>query len=251
MQSLVNSSRKEMRGQVVRLWLRETVHCVRVGEALLFLDLEAGSYRAVVESPEMRVRALSSAAATDGAIDQLEFGVDDTTQLDELIQVGLLTGTAPRARRSTPVQVSRLLLPQDNPLAARKPALLHSALSFARAFAFVALRRRHLDLGRQSARLRQRKARASRQTAATDIGQLRALMRHFYDLRTLVYSADKHCLFDSLIVSHYLLGLHIQPTFVVGVRTRPFGGHCWVQHGDYVINDSPDRVQGYTPILSI
>lgn len=39
--------------------------------------------------------------------------------------------------------------------------------------------------------------------------------------------------------------------WVFGVRTWPFAAHCWLQIGDAVLDDEPDRVGVYTPIMVI
>lgn len=37
--------------------------------------------------------------------------------------------------------------------------------------------------------------------------------------------------------------------WVFGVRTWPFRAHCWLEHSGMVLNDDPDVVRAYTPIL--
>ncbi|ANC54254.1 MAG: lasso peptide biosynthesis B2 protein [Alphaproteobacteria bacterium] len=39
--------------------------------------------------------------------------------------------------------------------------------------------------------------------------------------------------------------------WVFGVRTWPFSAHCWLQVGDAVLDDEPDRVAVYTPIMVV
>ncbi|WP_157677972.1 lasso peptide biosynthesis B2 protein [Brevundimonas diminuta] len=39
--------------------------------------------------------------------------------------------------------------------------------------------------------------------------------------------------------------------WVFGVRTWPFAAHCWLQIGDAVLDDEPDRVAVYTPIMVV
>ncbi|HCY01912.1 MAG TPA: lasso peptide biosynthesis B2 protein, partial [Erythrobacter sp.] len=34
-------------------------------------------------------------------------------------------------------------------------------------------------------------------------------------------------------------------------RSDPFGAHCWVQHGEAVLNDTAEEVLRYTPILVV
>lgn len=40
------------------------------------------------------------------------------------------------------------------------------------------------------------------------------------------------------------------PLWIFGVRTWPFGAHCWLQVDDLVIGDTLDRVRFYTPIMA-
>lgn len=39
--------------------------------------------------------------------------------------------------------------------------------------------------------------------------------------------------------------------WVFGVRTWPFSAHCWLQLGDAVLDDQPDRIAVYTPIMVV
>ncbi len=50
---------------------------------------------------------------------------------------------------------------------------------------------------------------------------------------------------------HFLGAEGIHPDWVFGVKTEPFDAHCWVQHGEIVLNDAPDRVRQYSPILVV
>lgn len=57
-----------------------------------------------------------------------------------------------------------------------------------------------------------------------------------------------HCLSHSIAVAHALLAQGAPALLVIGVRTRPFGAHAWVQLGELVVNDSIDNVRDFTPI---
>lgn len=49
-----------------------------------------------------------------------------------------------------------------------------------------------------------------------------------------------------------LLGAHgLTVDWVFGVRTWPFGAHCWLQGDDLVIGDRLERIVRYTPILRV
>jgi len=77
------------------------------------------------------------------------------------------------------------------------------------------------------------------------------LLSSFFRWRIWFYTAYRRCLFDSLVLSVFLTKRMISCTFVIGVSTKPFAAHAWVQIGECVLNDSVEHVQTYTPILVI
>ena len=100
--------------------------------------------------------------------------------------------------------------------------------------------------------VRNRKAaRAARGLREADPVRLRALVSAFTRLRPLFYTLRSACLLDSLTMVHFLGAEGIHPDWVFGVKTEPFDAHCWVQHGEVVLNDEPDRVRQYSPILVV
>jgi hypothetical protein len=100
--------------------------------------------------------------------------------------------------------------------------------------------------------IRDRKtARAARGLGEADPVRLRALVSAFTRLRPLFYTLRSACLLDSLTMVHFLGAEGIHPDWVFGVKTEPFDAHCWVQHGEVVLNDAPDRVRQYSPILIV
>jgi Transglutaminase-like superfamily len=94
-------------------------------------------------------------------------------------------------------------------------------------------------------------ARAARGLREADPVRLRALVSAFTRLRPLFYTLRSACLLDSLTMVHFLGAEGIHPDWVFGVKTEPFDAHCWVQHGEVVLNDAPDRVRQYSPILIV
>ena len=59
------------------------------------------------------------------------------------------------------------------------------------------------------------------------------------------------CLMRSLQQRLYLTARGHGVAWVFGVRTWPFEAHCWLQAGDVVLDDTPGRVRGFTPILVV
>lgn len=99
--------------------------------------------------------------------------------------------------------------------------------------------------------VRDRKARQAHSGPEADPVRLRALVTAFARLRPLFYTLRSACLLDSLTLVHFLAAEGIHPDWVFGVKTEPFDAHCWVQQGEAVLNDAPDRVRQYSPILVV
>lgn len=100
--------------------------------------------------------------------------------------------------------------------------------------------------------VRDRRARYSAGGAqAADPSGLSSLVTTFARLRPLFYTLRSACLLDSLTLLHFLSAEGIHPDWVFGVKTEPFDAHCWVQQGELLLNDVPDRVRQYSPILVV
>jgi len=59
------------------------------------------------------------------------------------------------------------------------------------------------------------------------------------------------CLYRAWLLRRLLRTAGQDATWVFAVKTWPFGAHCWLQVGDAVLDDDPDRVNRYTPILAV
>ena len=70
-------------------------------------------------------------------------------------------------------------------------------------------------------------------------------------LRPFVFTARDKCLQDSLALIGFLASEGLFPHWVIGVKTRPFGAHSWVQLGPTVLNDHHDHVRQFVPILVV
>jgi len=70
-------------------------------------------------------------------------------------------------------------------------------------------------------------------------------------LRPLLLTANEKCLFDSLAMVGFLAAENLYPRWVIGVKTRPFGAHAWVQAGNTVLNDQHEYVRQFRPILAV
>jgi len=70
-------------------------------------------------------------------------------------------------------------------------------------------------------------------------------------LRPFAFSAHRNCLHDSLALVAFLAAEGAFPRWVIGVKTRPFGAHSWVQMGTTVLNDQHEMVRQFRPILVV
>lgn len=80
---------------------------------------------------------------------------------------------------------------------------------------------------------------------------MRAAVGAYEKLRPLVFTARDRCLHDSLALVGFLAAEGMFPRWVIGVQTHPFGAHSWVQSDETVLNDHPDRVRRFRPILVV
>lgn len=84
-----------------------------------------------------------------------------------------------------------------------------------------------------------------------DDQRLRDAVAAFETLRPLLFTARDKCLFDSLALVSFLASEGLAAQWVVGVKTRPFAAHSWVQVGSVVLNDLHEHVRSFKPILVV
>ncbi|MFG6432869.1 lasso peptide biosynthesis B2 protein [Roseateles sp. LYH14W] len=87
--------------------------------------------------------------------------------------------------------------------------------------------------------------------ASCPSADLRRAVSSYHRLRPLIMTSQDKCLHDSLTLVRFLATRSLYPRWVIGVRTRPFAAHSWVQAGSTVLNDLHERVRGFTPILVV
>ncbi|CAM4164252.1 lasso peptide biosynthesis B2 protein [Roseateles saccharophilus] len=85
----------------------------------------------------------------------------------------------------------------------------------------------------------------------TNPEHMRAAVASYLRLRPFLFTAHDRCLHDSLTLVRFLATKRLFPRWVIGVRTRPFAAHSWVQSGPIVLNDVYEHARDYTPILVI
>jgi hypothetical protein len=108
---------------------------------------------------------------------------------------------------------------------------------------------RFVSLERIVLRMRKRKL-GAHAPHLQDAG-LVSLVKIYRRLSPLLFSTREFCLRDSLVLVEFLASYRVFPTWIIGVRTRPFGAHAWVQQGSTVLSDTLEHVETFTPILAV
>jgi Transglutaminase-like superfamily len=167
----------------------------------------------------------------------------------ELLTRGILT-TSRTPTPPTPATTPTTALTVASFGVARTRIPLGHAVQFAIAFVVVALRLRRNGLASLVDWLRRHQSSIQPGHSVTH-DFIVARLGSFLWLRTWCYTAQRRCLLDSLVLSVYLTRGMVPCTFVIGVATKPFVAHAWVQIAGSVLNDTVEHVQEFGPILSV
>jgi hypothetical protein len=214
-------------------------------DGAVFLDVKHDRYVGLEHSKAQILRRFLSECPNDEEADALG---------KELVAAGLLT--IDHHSRQRPIGVASIDAP-DNLLVdsfdddVPRPSILHITRFLAACVTVWG----HLRLGsleRALARAERCKARLRQSARSADLKTAREATRVFMHLRTFIYTAHDHCLFDSLVLSNYLQRFGVLSSCVFGVRTLPFGAHCWVQVEKSLLTEtSAEYVANFSPILVI
>jgi len=224
------------------------------GQHVVLMDLERDKYVAVAPADRLaawvRGWPIRSMHAPDSPDD------DDAgarTLVSQMLAHGMLVSDPHVGKPAVPVssvRAARTLVEFDLEDRPRTEAVL--LWRFGRSYlqAQLSLKLRPIQAIVETVRNR-RTAHTRPGLGDVDLVRLRALVGTFTRLRPLFYTLRSACLLDSLTLVHFLGAEGIHPDWVFGVKTDPFDAHCWVQHGEVVLNDAPDRVRQYSPILIV
>lgn len=72
-----------------------------------------------------------------------------------------------------------------------------------------------------------------------------------YEAASKITAVHDQCLAWGLTLRKFLRNRSQPVSCIVGVSTRPFRAHCWVQTRNALVNDRYDYVRNFTPILSL
>jgi hypothetical protein len=222
--------------------LRKGLSCCEVDDRLVFLDLEADRY---FQLPAHLDTALLAALRGDARQD---------AEIDSLVAKRILirspnpppssptTSIAPPSRSAVEQRTSA---PDFDPITALEVvAITLSTL--------LQLKTRRLDrLIESLVAHRERMTMGSLSNASPhDMEQLLASAAMFRKARACV-PVEPCCLPDSIALVRFLARRRLPAAIVFGVALDPFAAHCWVQTGDWVLNDTVGNVMAHTPIRSV
>ncbi len=230
-------------------FLSPDVHVCVTADQVVFLDIADGRYlglpieRACTLRPLIHGWPVGDDCSPDGP------GIDNTL-IRSLAKRGLITRDAARGKAATPVVVDLQNAWHSDRWLRHAPIVrTRHVLQFVTAVTYASCALRWMKLSRIVNRIRQRKLKSA--GTPVDEDQLTQLMGIYGRLRPLLYTRKDACLLHALSVLEFLAHYRIFPDLVIGVRTRPFRAHCWLQHNGLALTDTPLHLSRLTPIVLI
>ena len=225
---------------------------VSLGERhCIVLDLDNDSYlaipRDVAEALGPWLQGWNELADKRRPIPMLSMPLDVATLVQQLLDRGLITTDATDGKAVTLPEVEQPIatLVEDQ----RRYASAKYAIQFLISASMAHFQLKHRSMKDIVHWVRDTKARDAR-SQVVGIEDMARLVSVFNSLRPM-FPRDYLCLFDSLALLHFLVHYGVHPQWVFGVRADPFGAHCWLQENNVILNDTPDVICAYTPIMTV
>lgn len=236
----------------MKYWLPQHVYLCAVQDSVVFLDVRRDKYFGL-GGKEMRALAAVVPAWPNASKhpDEPPISANDSVRVAEVfVRKGLLTPDETAGKPATPVvldlggfmRAAGDGLEQTPIIRPRHVALFVLAC----VSTLWALRFRSLE--QIVERVKARKQSAVPAAGSQDI---EALVQIFRRLRCYLFTARGHCLFHALALTGFLARQNKFPTWVIGVRTTPWGAHSWVQQDSVVLDATPEEIRFFTPILAV
>lgn len=222
--------------------LRESISYCSVDGSLIFLDLDEDRYFRLSRRLE---KMFLACLCSDG---------QSEVDMGELVRQNILTSSLDADSMS---HASVIAAPSLSAIEHRSSAPKLDALTLLEVLATVyttQLQLRARPLNRIIAGLI-----AFRQHMATHIpftpngshaDQLIESSNAFVHARRYV-PVETSCLLDSIALVKFLARRRLSSDLIFGVTHHPFAAHCWVQAGDWVMNDTVGNVIAHTPIRKV
>jgi hypothetical protein len=231
--------------------LSRHAYCCEVEGGAVILELATGRYVGIDTKYLHDLRSRVSNWPKRNDIDPGTECVPDAESegiIARLHARGILTTRNTPGRSTLSLAATAALIPSESWM--RGGPAVKCFFQFAMSLLIVSLRYRNKTLASMVNWLseNQRSIHLARRDATSY--EVERLVASFSRLRIWFYTADRHCLFDSLVLAVFLTRLTVPCTFAIGVSTKPFLAHSWVQVGDLILNDTIEHVHLFTPILA-
>jgi hypothetical protein len=235
-------------------WIPAHVRVCPMLASTILLDLKRNRYFGIgmKETRALSTLALNwnEANGSAAAVERLapDVAID---MADALIEAGLLSREVPAERATfggARVDLSGVLTSAGHELSRSSHLSLSHVASFAAALAWTRRALRSRTLYSIACEIRDYKVAAG---GSFDESRAIELVGIFRRLRPHTFAARDRCLFHSLALVRFMSRHALFPTWVIGVRARPWGAHAWVQQGKLLLDANPEQVCEYTPILTV
>jgi hypothetical protein len=227
-------------------------YCCEFDDGAIILDLRSDTYLGINAQhiPYLRTRISNwpDSGRSSGEAERNDIAASECLIVD-LLTRGILT-TSFTSRQPSPAAIPTTALTVASSAEARRRIPLTHVIQFSMALLTVVLHLRGNRLVALLDWLRRRQSLIQSRHSSRH-GSTMARLASFFWLRTWCYTAQRRCLFDSLILAVYLTRGMIPCVFAIGVATKPFLAHAWVQIGDSILNGTAEHAQDFEPILSI
>jgi len=235
-------------------WIPAHVRVCPLLASTVLLDLKRNRYFGIgtKETRALSTLALNWDEANGSAATVERLDPDAAIAMaDALIAAGLLSRDVPAERTAfggAPLDLSGVLTSAGHQLNRRSPLSLAHLASFVAALAWTRRALRSRTLYSIACEIRDRKAAAD---GHFDEHRAVELVGIFRRLRPHAFAARDRCLFHSLALVRFMARHAVFPTWVIGVRAKPWGAHAWVQQNKLLLDANPEQVCEYTPILTV
>jgi hypothetical protein len=237
------------------LFLRENVYACQTTDGAVFMDLESGEYMGVDLRTIDLIGPLIEGWPTSNIRNQAMIQSVDAQMIQHAIETLTITNTLLTDSPDIGKSASILRVWPVSAIALRGNIVPRPRVNGIHVLVFCwACIRAFFDIKFKSmvSTVRRIKVRKLRNCEIEKkCADLVELVRVFRFLTPLLYTAKDRCLFDSLALVEFLAAYKWFPTWIVGVTTRPFRAHSWVQNEALILNDRLETIELYSPIMVI
>jgi hypothetical protein len=244
-----------MHADLPRYWIPPHVRVCPLLASTILLDLKRNRYFGIgtAETRALSTLALNwnEASGTDTTIEPLAADAA-IAMADALIDAGMLSRDAPAEPATfcdgAPPDLSGALTSAGHEVSRETSLRVAHIAAFLGALAWTRRALRSRSLYTIACEVRDGKLAAQ---AAFEPQRAIELVGIFRRLRPHTFAARDRCLFHSLALVKFMSRHGVFPTWVIGVRAKPWGAHAWVQQDKLLLDANPEHVCEYTPILTV